>query len=67
MCYLTNIIYIYIFLEKQLNEQEDYKYGYHPSQIAPYSLADCKRFIKIIIPAIRTVFQFIVIIFWFMI
>lgn len=49
-----------ILAEKQLKEQEDFKYGYHPSQIAPYSLADCKRFIKIIIPAIRTVFQFIV-------
>lgn len=43
----------------------DFKYGYHPSQIAPYSLADSKRFIKIIFPAIRTVFQFIVIIFMY--
>jgi len=62
-----NISIYFFFLEKQLKEQEDFKYGYHPSQIAPYSLADCKRFIKIIIPAIRTVFQFIVIIFWCMI
>jgi len=51
------------FLEKQSKEKMDFKYGYHPSQIPPYSLADSKRFLKIIFPAIRTVFQFIVIIF----
>ncbi|XP_025202207.1 transcription-associated protein 1-like [Melanaphis sacchari] len=49
-----------ILAGKLTKEKEDFKYGYHPSQIAPYSLADSKRFIKIIIPAIRTVFQFIV-------
>ncbi|XP_029341770.1 transformation/transcription domain-associated protein isoform X2 [Acyrthosiphon pisum] len=49
-----------ILAEKQSKEKGDFKYGYHPSQIASYSLADSKRFIKIIFPAIRTVFQFIV-------
>lgn len=49
-----------ILAEKQSKEKVDFKFGYHPSQIAPYSLADSKRFIKIIFPAIRTVFQFIV-------
>jgi len=62
--YLLNIFtYILYFSEKQSKEKVDFKYGYHPSQIAPYSLADSKRFIKIIFPAIRTVFQFIVITF----
>lgn len=37
-------------------------YGYHSSQIPSYTIADCKRFVKMIIPSIRTLFQFIVII-----
>lgn len=65
--YLLYYITLLYFLEKQSNENMDYKYGYHPSQIAPYSLADSKRFLKIIFPAIRTVFQFIVIIFWYIV
>lgn len=62
---LLNIFYIikilFYFLENQSKEkQKEFIYGYHSSQIAPYTLADCKRFVKIIIPAIRTLFQFIV-------
>lgn len=35
-------------------------YGYHSSQILPYTITDCKRFVKMIIPSIRKLFQFIV-------
>lgn len=57
----------FFFLENRSKAKEDFNYGYYSSQITPYSLADSKQFIKIIFPAIRTLFQFIVIIYWFMI
>lgn len=51
------------FSENQSKEkQKEFVFGYHSSQIAPYTISDSRRFIKIIIPAIRTLFQFIVII-----
>lgn len=51
----------FIFLENQSRvNQTEFMYGYHSSQIPLYTTEDGKRFIKIIIPAIRTLFQFIV-------
>lgn len=53
----------FIFSENQSKVNlTEFMYGYHSSQITLYTTEDGKRFIKIIIPAIRTLFQFIVII-----
>lgn len=61
------MLFINIFLENLSNEKQlKYIYGYDSSQIVPYTITDCKRFMKIIIPAIRTLFQFIVIFFLFL-
>ncbi|XP_050530942.1 transcription-associated protein 1-like isoform X2 [Daktulosphaira vitifoliae] len=50
-----------ILAECQLREKErKFSFGYHSSQIIPYTSADCNRFIKTIIPAIKTILQFIV-------
>lgn len=51
----------FIFSENRSKvNQTEFMYGYHSSQIPLYTMEDGKRFIRIIIPAIRTLFQFIV-------
>ncbi|VVC36854.1 Hypothetical protein CINCED_3A003660 [Cinara cedri] len=49
-----------IIKEYQSDRNQEFMYGYHSSQIQVYTVYDSKRFIKIVIPAIRTIFQFIV-------
>jgi len=56
------IIYLFLDYQAKINHKE-FIYGYHSSQLPPYTIADCRRFINIIIPAIKTLFQFIVTIF----
>lgn len=52
-------------LEYQLDSNQEFMYGYHSSQIDVYTLYDSKRFINIIIPGIRTIFQLIVTLYYF--
>lgn len=54
----------FFFIENQANgKHKEFTFGYHSSQIVPYSITDSKRFVKIIVPGIKNIFQHIVIIF----
>ncbi|XP_050420275.1 transformation/transcription domain-associated protein-like [Adelges cooleyi] len=43
-----------------VEKEKKFAFGYHSSQIIRYSIKDAKHFVKTVIPAIKTILQFIV-------